>query len=71
MSEEADRRLVELETKSSFQEAAILDMSKILIEQATRLDKLEATVRDLREKMKESAGGGQPPLPVGERPPHY
>ncbi len=32
---------------------------------------LEATVRALREKLKEVAGEGQSPLPANERPPHY
>ena len=47
-----DSRIVELETKASFQEAALLDMSKMIVEQGSRIDKLEVTVRDLREKVK-------------------
>jgi len=71
MANDWDGRLVELETKLSFQEAAILDMSKIIVAQGSRIDKLETTVRDLREKIKEATGEGQAPLPGGERPPHY
>jgi uncharacterized coiled-coil protein SlyX len=71
MTNDTDTRLVDLETKASFQEAALLDMSKVLIEQGARIDKLEATVRALREKVKEAIGEGQIPLPEGERPPHY
>ena len=66
-----DSRIVELETKASFQEAALLDMSKMIIDQGSRIDKLEVTVRDLREKVKEAVGEGQSPLPESERPPHY
>ena len=49
MANDWDGRLVELETKLSFQEAAILDMSKIIVAQGSRIDMLESTVRDLRE----------------------
>ncbi len=66
-----ERRLVELESKSSFQESEILDMSKAIMEQDARIERLEATVRALREKIKDVAGEGQSPLPANERPPHY
>lgn len=68
---ELERRLVELESKISFQESETLDMNKAIMERDNRIDKLEATVRALREKVKELAGEGQPPLPANERPPHY
>jgi uncharacterized coiled-coil protein SlyX len=68
---EVEKRLIDIETKHSFQEAAILDMSKVLVEQASRIESLEAVVRDLREKMKDLAGEGQLPLPTNETPPHY
>jgi len=68
---DVESRLVDLETKHSYQEAAILDLSKVATEQASRIDTLEALVRSLREKVKELAGEGQSPLPPNERPPHY
>lgn len=71
MKDDADSRIVELETKASFQESALLDMSKMIIEQGSRIEKLEVTVRALRERVKEAIGEGQSPLPEGERPPHY
>jgi len=71
MNDDNERRLVELETKASFQEAALLDLSKLIIEQGARLDRLEATVRALRDKLKDVSGEGQSPLPEHERPPHY
>ena len=69
--EDLEGRLVELETKSSFQESELRDMSAILVDQETRIGRLEATVRALREKVKELSGEGQLPLPSQERPPHY
>lgn len=66
-----ERRLLELENKNSYQEAELLDLSKALIDQDLRIERLETTLRALREKVKEMAGEGQAPLPVNERPPHY
>jgi SlyX protein len=71
MTEGSERRLLELETKASFQEATILDLNKAVIDQGARIERLEATVRSLRERIKESSGDGQQPLPENERPPHY
>lgn len=70
-SSDVEKRLIDIETKHSFQEAAILDMSKVLVDQASRIESLEAVVRGLREKIKELAGEGQLPLPTNETPPHY
>lgn len=69
--DELERRLVELESKNSYQEVELGDLSGALIDQDARIRRLEETVRALREKVKELAGEGQPPLPAGERPPHY
>jgi SlyX protein len=66
-----ERRLVDLETKHSFQEASILDLSAVIVEQAARIEALESVVRGLRDKVKELVGEGQSPLPPDERPPHY
>jgi SlyX protein len=71
MMEDSERRLVELETKASFQEAAIQDLSAMITEQNARIERLETTVRALRDKLKEVSGEGQLPLPENERPPHY
>jgi SlyX protein len=71
MNDDADDRIVELETKASFQEAALLDLNNAIIDQEARIERLEATVRALRDRIKEASGEGQSPLPENERPPHY
>jgi SlyX protein len=70
-SGDLERRLVDLETKHSFQEASILDLSAVIVSQAARIDALESVVRGLRDKVKDLVGEGQEPLPPNERPPHY
>ena len=70
-TDEYERRLLELENKNSYQEAELLDLGKALIDQDARIERLETTLRALREKVKELAGEGQIPLPPNERPPHY
>jgi SlyX protein len=68
---DAERRLIDLETKHSFQEASLLDMSAMIVDQAARIEALESIVRSLRDKVKELVGEGQGPLPPNEKPPHY
>lgn len=70
---EADmtRRIEALETKVSYQEATIAELSKELYEHALALERFERHYRDLAAKLKEVSGEGMPPLPTNERPPHY
>jgi SlyX protein len=71
MKDEIEARIVDLETKASFQEAALQDMSGVIAAQSARIERLETTVRALRDKLKDFSGEGQLPLPENERPPHY
>jgi len=71
MSDDHEARLIQLETKASFQEVAIQDMSEVMAAQGLAIERLETLVQDLRGKLKELSGEGQPPLPENERPPHY
>ncbi len=63
-------RIEELETRIMYQEKAIADLGAEVYEQAGRLASAERLLRSMAEKLKELAGEG-PPLPIGERPPHY
>ncbi len=69
--QDLELRLIDLESKISFQESELIEMSVAVMNQDVRIERLEATVRALRDKMKELDGEGQPPLPANERPPHY
>ena len=64
-------RLVDLETRNAFQEATIQDLSSRIYEQQVQIDRLEARLESLAEKVKGLAAGETSPLPENERPPHY
>jgi uncharacterized coiled-coil protein SlyX len=66
----ADGRFVGLETRLAYQEKSLADMSAQAFEDSKRIERLEALVRDMNRRMKETQGDG-PPLPEGEKPPHY
>lgn len=65
-----DERFEALETKLAFQEDTIAQLNDALIEQQSRIDDLETSVRTLLERIDE-----EPDLPSltpqDERPPHY
>jgi len=68
---ETDSRLLELETRNAYQEAAIEDLSARVYEQQRQIDALESQLLSLAEKVKSLAVGENAPLPENERPPHY
>ncbi|MHB9118193.1 MAG: SlyX family protein [Burkholderiales bacterium] len=69
-------RMVELESKMSFQEEALQSLSDTVYRQQKQIDRLEAVCQSLIEHIKDlslavaeghaGAGGG-----ANERPPHY
>jgi SlyX protein len=65
-----DERFEVFESKLTFQEDTISQLNDALVQQQTRIDQLEATVRSLLERLEEG-----PDLPdfnaADERPPHY
>ena len=67
----AETRLIDLESKFSYQEMTLIETSKILADQEGRIARLEATVSSLREKIKELSREDSSSLPANERPPHY
>jgi SlyX protein len=65
-----DDRIEACESKLAFQEDTIQQLNDALVEQQTRIDHLEASLRSLLERIDE-----EPDLPdldpADERPPHY
>lgn len=62
-------RLVELESKLSFQEHTIDSLSEVVADQATALEALERRLTRLEGRLGE--GGEEEGEPLEERPPHY
>jgi SlyX protein len=66
-----EERLVNIETKLTFQEDLIEELNKTVYQQQKKLDRLEAICESLVrhiESMAEERNGG---MPANERPPHY
>ncbi|MBN1243379.1 MAG: SlyX family protein [Spirochaetales bacterium] len=70
MATEFEARLERLETRLAWQEDAVAELSRQAFEREKRIDRLEATVRKLSERLRDSGGLELPP-PEDERPPHY
>jgi len=68
--DETARRIEALETKVTYLERALAELSSEAFEQERRMERMEQLLRSAAEKLKELAGDGAP-LPTDERPPHY
>ena len=62
----SEQRLIDLETKISFQEVLIEDLQKVVNDQYLSLEKIEKTMKLLDEKLK-----ARDESPKNEKPPHY
>ena len=71
MNDETSARLTELETRNSYQEATVADLSAQVYGQQQLIERLERRLESLAEKVKGLATGEAAPLPDNERPPHY
>ncbi len=69
-----DERIVELETKFSFQEDTIQELNDVIIRQQRQIDELSLRLNRLSEQFAELAAqrdGTQALAPADEKPPHY
>lgn len=72
MDDTNEHRLVDLESRFSFQEETIRELSDALVRQQQRIDKLEASLNVVAEQLQRgNAGDDAPHTPKDERPPHY
>jgi SlyX protein len=66
-----EERLINIETKITFQEDLIEELNKVVYQQQKKLDRLEAICESLArhiESLEEARNEGSP---ASERPPHY
>ncbi len=64
-------RLVNIETKISFQEDLVEELNKIVYQQQQKLSQLEAVCTSLASHIQSLEQAGGVTKPVSERPPHY
>ncbi|MFA6972766.1 MAG: SlyX family protein [Gallionella sp.] len=66
-----EERLVNIETKISFQEDLVEELNKVVYQQQQKLNQLEAIYTSLARRIQSMDDAGNESKPVNERPPHY
>ena len=66
-----EERLVNIETKITFQEDLIEELNKVVYQQQKKLDRQEATCESLVRHIESLAEARNEGMPANERPPHY
>ena len=67
-----DERLINIETKVSFQEDHIEELNKTVYQQQQKIERLEAICEALARQVRSLAeAGNEGKGPANERPPHY
>ncbi len=66
-----EERLVNIETKITFQEDLIEELNKTVYQQQQKLERLEAICDALARQVRSLADAANEGKPANERPPHY
>lgn len=66
-----EERLINLETKITYQEDLIEELNKTIYQQQKSLDRLEAVCRSLANHIESLTAAKDAGMPANERPPHY
>jgi SlyX protein len=66
-----EERLVNIETKITFQEDLIEELNKTVYQQQNKLDRLERVCESLVKHIESMAEERNEGMPANERPPHY
>lgn len=68
-----EEKLIELETKFSYQEDLLSELNRVVIAQQRQLDELLREVHLIRDQLHEAMEGdtGQQAVEADEKPPHY
>lgn len=64
-------RIIELETKVSYQEDLLQDLNKLVATQQHQIDQLTTLSKTLSNQLKEAMHSIQSESNVDEKPPHY
>ena len=68
-----EEKLIELETKFSFQEDLLSDLNEIVAKQQRHLDELITEMSEIKEQLQDAAerGAAEGQEEQDEKPPHY
>ena len=66
-----DDRIIELETKVSYQEDLLQDLNKLVVSQQQQLDQLAMICKTLSNQLKETMQRIPDESDADEKPPHY
>jgi len=66
-----NERIIELETRLSFVEHHINEISDVIAQQAQQIDRLQQINEKLVARVRELAESGKSKTGVDEKPPHY
>jgi len=66
-----DDRIVDLETKSAYQEHLLQELNDVIFTQQQQIDGLEAGLRRLKEHVQSTGEQGQSESGADVPPPHY
>ena len=66
-----DEQLVDIETKVAYQERAMTDTARALLELSQRVDRIEKAMEMLSRKLAGQQPGEPAEEPRDEKPPHY
>jgi SlyX protein len=64
-------RLINIESKITFQEDLIEELNKTVYQQQQKLDRLEAICQSLAQHVQSLSAARNDGMPANERPPHY
>jgi len=66
-----NERIIELETKSSYQEHLIQELNEVIISQQKQIDALQASIQRMSDYLKNSQGSQLARPDEEVPPPHY
>ncbi len=66
-----NERMIELETKSSYQEHLIQELNEVIISQQKQIDALEASIQRMSDYLKNNQGSQLARPDEEVPPPHY
>lgn len=66
-----EERFIEIETKITHQELLIEQLNKVIYEQQSKIDQLEAILTALVKRTREVIEPGLEIGPANDKPPHY